>query len=206
DHLPDNPKDLPQGFVIVLDSTGMKLTNRGEWLSKKHGKKRRKGWIKVHVAIDISSVKVLDMKVTDNKTHDSQCAVELVENSVKRVQALGGNVKEVIADTGVGSHEIFRHLASRGMKPVIKVRRDAVIAGNKAKGRVVKGTRKGRKRWKERNGYGRRWHVESLFWSFKRWFGEYVSSVKFENIRRELMFKVKITSMFLSGSVGMVVR
>ncbi|MCX8075971.1 MAG: hypothetical protein N3C57_02950 [Aquificaceae bacterium] len=69
----------------------------------------------------------------------------------------------------------------------------------------MNGTRKGRKRWKERNGYGRRWHLESLFWSFKRWFGEYVSSVKFENIRRELMFKVKITSMFLSGSVGIVV-
>ncbi|MCX8075856.1 MAG: transposase, partial [Aquificaceae bacterium] len=60
DHLPDDPKDLPQGFVIVLDSTGMK------WLSKKHGNKRKKGWIKVHVAIDISSSRVLDMKVTDN--------------------------------------------------------------------------------------------------------------------------------------------
>ncbi|MCX8075972.1 MAG: hypothetical protein N3C57_02955 [Aquificaceae bacterium] len=56
------------------------------------------------------------MKVTDNKTHDSQCAVELVENSVRKVQALGGSVKEVIADTGVGSHEIFRHLASIGNK------------------------------------------------------------------------------------------
>ncbi|MCS7307139.1 MAG: hypothetical protein NZ526_01170 [Aquificaceae bacterium] len=64
------------------------------------------------------------------------------------VKSLGGNVKEVIADTGIGSHEIFRHLASIGIKPVIKVRRDAVITGNKAKGRVVREIRKGRKRWK----------------------------------------------------------
>ncbi|MCX8164215.1 MAG: transposase [Aquificaceae bacterium] len=92
DHLPDNPKDLPQDFVIVLDSTSIKLTNRGEWLSKKHGKKRRKGGIKVHVAIDISSGRVLHMKVTDNKTHDSQCAVELVENSVKKAEAGGCEV------------------------------------------------------------------------------------------------------------------
>ncbi|MCS6999198.1 MAG: IS5 family transposase, partial [Aquificaceae bacterium] len=206
DHLPDNLKDLPQDFVIVLDSTGIKLTNRGEWLNKKHGKKRRKGWIKVHVALDISSGKVLDMKVTDNRTHDSQCAVELVENSVKKVESLGGNVKEVIGDTGVDSHEIFRHLASRGIKPVIKVRRDAVITGNKARDDVVREIRKGRKRWKEKNEYGRRWRVESFFSSFKRWFGEYVSSVKFENIRKELMFKVMITNMFLSGSIGMIVR
>ncbi|MCS7195690.1 MAG: transposase, partial [Aquificaceae bacterium] len=84
DHLPDNLEDLPQDFVIVLDSTGIKLTNRGEWLNKKHGKKRRKGWIKVHVALDISSGKVLDMKVTDNRTHDCQCAIELVESSIKK--------------------------------------------------------------------------------------------------------------------------
>ncbi|MDW8136562.1 MAG: hypothetical protein RMI74_07220 [Thermodesulfobacterium sp.] len=40
------------------------------------------------------------MKVTDNKTHDSQCAAELVENSVKKVEALGGNVKEMIGAVG----------------------------------------------------------------------------------------------------------
>ncbi|MCX8076721.1 MAG: IS5/IS1182 family transposase, partial [Aquificaceae bacterium] len=99
-----------------------------------------------------------------------------------------GNVKEVIADTGIDSHEIFRHLASRGIKPVIKVRRDAVITGNKARDDVVREIRKGRKRCKER-----------FFSYYKRWFGECVSSVKFENMRKELMFKVKITSMFLGG-------
>ncbi|MCS7196104.1 MAG: hypothetical protein NZ827_02410, partial [Aquificaceae bacterium] len=60
----------------------------------------------------------------------------------------------------------------------------------------------GKKKWREANGYGRRWHLESFFSSFKRWFGEYVSSVKFENIRKELTFKVMIVSMFLSGSGG----
>ncbi|MCX8075648.1 MAG: transposase [Aquificaceae bacterium] len=108
--------------------------------------------------------------------------------------------------TGYYTHEIFRYLGKKSIKPVIEVRRDAVITGNKARDDVVREIRKGRKRWKEKNGYGRRWHVESLFSSFKRWFGEYVSSVKFENIQKELMFKVMITNMFLSGSVGMVVR
>ncbi|MCX8076643.1 MAG: transposase [Aquificaceae bacterium] len=82
--MPDNLKDLPQDFVIVLDSTGIKLTNRREWLNKRYGKRRKKGWIKVHVAFDVSSGKVLHMKVTDNRTHDSQCAIELVENSIKK--------------------------------------------------------------------------------------------------------------------------
>jgi len=32
---------------------------------------------------------------------------------------------------------------------------------------------------------------------FKRWFGEHVVSRKFENIKKELMFKVGIINMFL---------
>ncbi|MCS6875437.1 MAG: transposase [Aquificaceae bacterium] len=126
-------------------------------------------------------------------------------NSVKKAEVLGGNAKEAIAETGYHTHKIFRHLTNRGIKPMMEVRRDAVITSNKVRDEVVREIRKGRKRWKERNGYGRRWHVESLFWSFKRWFGEYVSSVKFENIRKELMFKVMIKSVFLSGSIGMIV-
>ena len=37
---------------------------------------------------------------------------------------------------------------------------------------------------------------------FKRWFGEYVCSVKFENIKKELVFKVAIANTFLAMSSG----
>jgi len=32
-----DPEELPDDFVIILDSTGVKVTNRGEWLRKKQG-------------------------------------------------------------------------------------------------------------------------------------------------------------------------
>jgi len=51
-------------------------------------------------------------------------------------------------------------------------------------------------------GYGKRWLVEGFFASFKRWFGEYVSSVGFENIRKEVLFKVAIANMFLAMGSG----
>ncbi len=56
-----NSEDLPQieklqdDFVIVLESIGLKVTNRGEWLRKKHGKRARRKCIKLHVAFDINS-------------------------------------------------------------------------------------------------------------------------------------------------------
>ncbi|MCS7214495.1 MAG: IS5/IS1182 family transposase, partial [Candidatus Calescibacterium sp.] len=86
----NNSEDMPHDFVIVLDSTGIKLTNRGEWLSKRYGKRRKSSW-------------VLHMK-----------------NSIEKAE--GSIVKEVIADTGYDTHEIFKHLADRGIKPVVEVR------------------------------------------------------------------------------------
>ncbi len=50
-------------------------------------------------------------------------------------------------------------------------------------------------------GYGKRWLVESFFSVFKRWFGEYVSSVKFENIRKEIVYKVGIINTLLMAGV-----
>jgi hypothetical protein len=48
--------------------------------------------------------------------------------------------------------------------------------------------------WLQKEVAGRR----LFFSSFKRWLGKYVSSVKFENIRKELVFKVAIAHMFLA--------
>jgi hypothetical protein len=42
------------------------------------------------------------------------------------------------------------------------------------------------------SGYGIRWVIESLFAAFKGWFGEYMSSIRPDNIRKELIFKLKI--------------
>ena len=38
-------------FVIAIDSTGIKVTNRGEWIRHKWNVKR--GYLKIHIAVDI---------------------------------------------------------------------------------------------------------------------------------------------------------
>ena len=38
-------------FVIAIDSTGIKVTNRGEWIRHKWSVKR--GYLKIHLAVDI---------------------------------------------------------------------------------------------------------------------------------------------------------
>ena len=45
--------ELRDNAVIVIDSTGMKIKNRCDWIRSKRRVSNRKGWIKVHVAYDI---------------------------------------------------------------------------------------------------------------------------------------------------------
>jgi transposase len=192
-----SPEDLPDDFVIVLDSTGIKVTNRGEWLRKKHGKKSRRGWIKLHVAFDIKRRKVVAIEITDERVHDSQKAEELVEGAKREAKKEGKEVSKVIGDRGYNSHSFFRYLHNEGICAGILVRKGSKVRGNPLRDEVVRSVRKGKRRWKEEVEYGKRWLVESFFSVFKRWFGEYVVSRKFENIKKEIMFKVGIINMFL---------
>ena len=70
-------------LIIAIDSTGIKITNRGQWLRDKWNIKK-KGYLKIHVAIvNVKSKKILSMKVTDEHVHDSKPLPELVDNIIK---------------------------------------------------------------------------------------------------------------------------
>ena len=83
------------------------------------------------------------------------------------------------------------------IEPAILAGKGAKIRGNAVRDAVVRAIRRGKRKWKRSVGYGKRWFVESFFSVFKRWFGEYVSSLRFENMKREIVFKVGIVNMFL---------
>jgi len=91
----------------------------------------------------------------------------------------------------------FIDFGKERIEPAILARR-----GAKIRNRIIRAIRRGKRKWKKFVGYGRRWLVEGFFSNFKRWFGEYVSSVKFENIRKELVLKVAVTNMFLAMNSG----
>jgi hypothetical protein len=44
-------------------------------------------------------------------------------------------------------------------------------------------------KWKDSVSYGKRWIVETVFSCLKRTFGEYVYSIKFKNMVKEMMLK-----------------
>jgi hypothetical protein len=46
---------LGNDIIIALDSTGLKVANRGEWM--RHKWHVRKGYLKIHIAVDIKKLR-----------------------------------------------------------------------------------------------------------------------------------------------------
>lgn len=183
-------------IVIAVDSTGIKVTNRGEWILDKWKNKRiRKGFIKIHVAVDIKTKKIVSMRVTKEDVHDGKMLKELVDDASKRYI-----VKKVMADGGYDSKDNFRYLDEMKVIPTIKVRKNSSVKNNAKciprKTSVIQQL-EDLKQWKRRHGYGMRWMAETVFSSIKRTFGEHVLSIKWNNIVNELMLKASIYNLFM---------
>lgn len=159
---------IPEDDVIVaVDSTGMKVTNRGEWMREKHGRVRR-GWLKVHVAVDVESKKLLSIEVTEEKIADSEVLRPLLKNV---------NIEDGLMDGAFDTNDAFNFMKEKGVDcPGIKIRENAVV-GEELSPRsnaVLDYLKNGYKGWKQKHQYGRRWAAEGYFSSVKRIFGETV--------------------------------
>ena len=74
---PDLNSNINSKLDCIIDSTGSKITIRGDYLRHKWHRKR-KGWIKLHVIISMKNVNVLSFTITDEHTHDSKAARKLL--------------------------------------------------------------------------------------------------------------------------------
>ena len=185
-------------IVVAIDSTGIKVTNRGEWMRDKWHIKR-KGYLKIHIAVDVKSKKILSMKVTDEHVHDGRAVPELVDGVTKPNGKT--TVCKLFADGAYDGNDIFRYLSDNGILPCIKLRKNARVmlkTGHVLRNLSVLAQRKGLQGWKDSVSYGKRWMAETVFSSIKRTFGEHVYSVKFENMVKELMLKVSLHNKFVS--------
>ncbi|HVC26860.1 MAG TPA: IS5 family transposase [Nitrososphaerales archaeon] len=181
-----------QDVTIAVDSTGIKVSNRGEWIRQKWAVKR--GFIKVHLAVDVKTGKILSMEVTKEDVPDERMLVPLVEGAASRA-----SVTRAIGDGAYDSRAAFRYLDAKGIEPVIKVRKNASprAMGCMPRKLVVVEQLKDYERWKRRRRYGQRARVESAISSFKRTFGEHITSVKWSSIVNELLVKATVYNLFV---------
>jgi IS5 family transposase len=185
-------------LMISIVSTGIKVTNRGQWMSEKWNKQNRKGYLKIHVAVDIKTKEVLALEITDEKVHDSKMLKKLVNNVLDNQDKK--KIKSVLADGAYDSNTNFKYLEDKKVIPVIKVRRNSIVSirNSRLRNKEVRlqTIEDDRLKWKKKRNYGHRWMAETAFSTIKRMFGEYTSASRFQNMVKEMMIKVSLYNLF----------
>jgi len=181
--------------VLALDATGIKVANRGDWI--RHKWKVKRGFLKIHIAVDVKSKHILAMEVTKEKVADGCRFRSLVKEASKHVK-----ITKAIGDGGYDSKTNFQYLAMKGIEPVIKVRKNASnkAGGCMARKLVVQEYLQDPEAWKRNHGYGQRWMAETVFSTFERLFGEYTSSIRFRYMVKEMMLKASLYNIFTAIS------
>jgi hypothetical protein len=188
--------DDDDDLIISIDSTGIKATNRGQWMGEKWDVQNRKGYLKIHVAVNIKTKEILALEVTDEKAHDGKLLKKLVnkvlDNQYKK------RIKSVLADGAYDSNSNFRYLEENEIMPGIRVRNNSIVSpkNNRLRNWESRLQTKDLLRWKAKRKYGHRWIAETAFSSIKRMFGEYTSATRFQNMVKEMMIKVSLYNLF----------
>lgn len=183
--------EVGNDIIIAVDSTGIKVANRGEWM--RHKWHVRRGYLKIHVAVDIKNKKIISLEVTSEEVHDGKMLKKLVDTA-----SVNNNVKGALADGMYDSNKNFRYLSKNHIKPGIKTRSNSKVRPTNCNARNMSVIRQqtNLKRWKHSVSYGHRWMAETVFSSIKRMFGEYVTARRFQNMTKELILKASLYNMF----------
>jgi hypothetical protein len=165
---------IPDGdLVVAIDPTGWKVTDRGEWMREKW----KRGWIKVHIVVDVKSKRLLGVEIIDERVVDHNQSV--VRSLLDQAEKNSGGVAAVIGDGGFDTRATFNELDERGIVPVIKMRRNASTRsrGSPSRAKMVRERKRiGEDEWKKKYGYGMRWAAEGFFSGVKRVMGEGVKA------------------------------
>jgi len=172
-----------QNLIVGVDSSGIKVSNRGDWMRKKW--KVKKGWIKVVVMGD-SKGNIVDIRVGNEDLNEGKSSRGMIRKNKKKV-------KKLLGDGLHDCKETFNLCNKLNIDPVIKIRKNASkkSRGSKLRKEKLKEYLKlGHKKWVKEKEYGLRWVcTEGIFSSVKRIFGECVRSTKKKNMYHEAKLK-----------------
>ena len=177
---------------IVVDSTGLKVFGEGEWKVREHGYSKRRRWRKLHLAVDVDGQSLVAAAVTSNDFHDSELLEDLLEQIPEETE-------RVSADGGYDTRESYEAVLSRGAKPFIVPRRNAVIEqhGNCTHPPLIRDEhlrwirKRGRRHWKFNSGYSKRSLAETAMFRYKTLFGEQLNNHLFEHQATEALIQCR---------------
>src|SRR5512134_1023700 len=97
---------------VVIDSTGLKVYGDGEWHRETHGSRGRRGWRKLHLAVDPDSGEILACELTDKDEGDPTQVGPLLDQ-------VASAIASVTADGAYDGDPVYRAVADRAAEAAV---------------------------------------------------------------------------------------
>lgn len=192
-NLDDDDDDTP--ITLIVDASGLTLTKKGDYIEQKWIRKRKE-FVKLHIAVDVKSEKIVSFRVTKGNVHDSKKLGPMIKEVAEEY-----DIDKVYGDRAHDNRRSFNLLDDLNIEPAISIRKNA---STKARGcplrrdEVLLIRKLGYEGWKQLKAAGKRWIAEIVFSSIKRVLGEDLLSKKFKAQKVEAGLKVMLYNKFMS--------
>lgn len=174
-------KPTGDDLIVACDGTGLKITNRGEWMRQKWA--IRRGWIKV-VIMGTTKGDIIDIRIGNEDLDEKKSTRGMIRKNKK-------HIKKILLDGLHDCNQTFDLCYQESIDVGIKIRENANKKGLTPRAREVKLYKKlGYEKWRDKKDYGQRWPAsENIFGNVKGIFGEEIKSHKKRNIYHEAKLK-----------------
>jgi hypothetical protein len=181
--LPKKPVERGEPLHLLVDSTGLKMYGEGEWLEEKHGKRSRRHWRKLHIAIDADSHEIVAVELTTDDVGDITAVPDLLAQT-------DGSVASVTADGAYDADVVYDEISKRhpDADVIIPPRPTATVSdsGTTRRDAHLRTIEKhGRIGWQRRSGYCRRSLVETAMFRYKTIIGRRLHARTLPNQKTE---------------------
>jgi Transposase DDE domain len=191
----DNDDGKEEPITLVVDASGLTVSKKGDYIEEKWIRKKKE-FIKLHVAADAKSKKVVSFRITKGNVHDTRKFGPLVREAAEKC-----DIDKVHADKAHDNRRNFNLLDDLNVEPAIGIRKNASIRARGCQLRrdeVLLIKKLGYQGWKQLKDAGKRWIAEIVFSSIKRVLGEDLLSRKFSTQKVEAGLKVMLYNKFIS--------
>lgn len=152
---------------VLIDIMGLQVYGAGHWLEEKHGVKSRRGWRKLHLALDADSGEIIADVMTDQDAGDASQVEPLVDQ-------IDTPISQFTADGAYDGEPTYNAVTRHSPEVAVVIppranalerphsdcqsQRDRHIAAISADGRMT---------WQVATGYGKRSLVETAIGRYK---------------------------------------
>ncbi len=152
---------------LLVDSTGLKLCGKGEWLLEKHGTATRRSWRMLHLGVDAETGRIVASTLTSKDVDDASQVEPLLDQ-------VAGSVASFTGDGAYDQDRVYAGVAERHPEAAVVVPpRATAVPSDTAESAPTQRdchlqhiARHGRMRWQSASGYNTRARVEA---TMNRW-------------------------------------